>query len=322
MKSRSKELIEKSISAMVAAIEIYNKPGFRYRIESFTILSINAWELLCKAKFIKINNNKINCLYIYDNTEEKKKRHRIKRGKSGQPLTKGINVVARELVERKIMNSTAHNNIKAIIEYRDSCIHFYNNSLKFRKAIQGVATACVKNFALALDDWFGQKLAEFQLHIMPLAFTDLPNSNEGYIVSREEKKYLAFLQSMYQNETSPYTEYLLTVDVKITFTRSNEIGAIPVQITNDPSATPVRLTEENIKEKYPWEYSTLTKKCQHRYIDFKINKKFHDLRKKFEKKNEKFAKTRFLDTENPKSLKKIYYNPNILKQFDQYYQKK
>ena len=45
MKSLSKELLDRSVLAMVAAIEIYNKPGISYRNESFTILAINAWEL-------------------------------------------------------------------------------------------------------------------------------------------------------------------------------------------------------------------------------------------------------------------------------------
>ena len=42
MKSRSKNLLERSILAMAAAVELYNKPGFPYRNELFTILAINA----------------------------------------------------------------------------------------------------------------------------------------------------------------------------------------------------------------------------------------------------------------------------------------
>lgn len=34
---------------MLAAIEIYNKPQITYRDECFSILLINAWELLLKA---------------------------------------------------------------------------------------------------------------------------------------------------------------------------------------------------------------------------------------------------------------------------------
>ena len=50
MKSRSKELLDRAIAATVAAIEIYNKPDFPYRSETFCILTINGWELLLRAK--------------------------------------------------------------------------------------------------------------------------------------------------------------------------------------------------------------------------------------------------------------------------------
>src|SRR5688572_3933739 len=49
-KARSVQLIEKSIAAMIAAIDTYNSPGQLYREETFAILALNAWELLFKAK--------------------------------------------------------------------------------------------------------------------------------------------------------------------------------------------------------------------------------------------------------------------------------
>ena len=52
-------LIDKSIGSMLSAIEIYNKPDFKYREETFTILAINSWELLLKARILKLNNYKI-----------------------------------------------------------------------------------------------------------------------------------------------------------------------------------------------------------------------------------------------------------------------
>ena len=65
MKSRTMELLDKSIAAMVSAIEIYNKPNFLYRGETFAILAINSWELLCKAKVLSQNDNKASSLYVY-----------------------------------------------------------------------------------------------------------------------------------------------------------------------------------------------------------------------------------------------------------------
>lgn len=44
-----KALRDNSKDAMLAAIEIYNKPQIRYRDECFVILLINSWELLLKA---------------------------------------------------------------------------------------------------------------------------------------------------------------------------------------------------------------------------------------------------------------------------------
>ena len=56
MKARKIELLDRSIAAMLSAIEIYNKPDFAYREETFAILAINGWELLLKAKWLDDNH--------------------------------------------------------------------------------------------------------------------------------------------------------------------------------------------------------------------------------------------------------------------------
>ena len=47
----------KAEEALLAAIELYNKPDFRYREEAFAILALNAWELLLKAKLLAESDN-------------------------------------------------------------------------------------------------------------------------------------------------------------------------------------------------------------------------------------------------------------------------
>src|SRR3974377_640473 len=49
----SRHLIRNAKSALLAAIEIYNKPGIQYRDECFVILLLNAWELFLKALISK-----------------------------------------------------------------------------------------------------------------------------------------------------------------------------------------------------------------------------------------------------------------------------
>jgi hypothetical protein len=64
-------LLDKSINSMLSAIEIYNKPDFKYREETFAILTINSWELLFKARILKLS--KYNMKSIYQLEARKKK---------------------------------------------------------------------------------------------------------------------------------------------------------------------------------------------------------------------------------------------------------
>lgn len=59
------KLLEKSRESFLMAIEIYNKPTIRYRIEGFAMFVCNAWELLLKARIITISGEK--SIYYKDN---------------------------------------------------------------------------------------------------------------------------------------------------------------------------------------------------------------------------------------------------------------
>ena len=61
---KHKSFVDKSIGAALSAIEVYNKPDFKYREETFSILMINSWELLLKAKIIKENNGDLKSIYV------------------------------------------------------------------------------------------------------------------------------------------------------------------------------------------------------------------------------------------------------------------
>ena len=80
----------------------------------------------------------------------------------------------------------------------------------------------------------------------------------------------------------------------------------------------VKLSEEDIRDRYPWDYYALRDRMKARYIDFKENEKYNDLRKKLAE-DPQYMKTRYLDPANTKSSKKNFYSPNILAQFDKAY---
>ena len=49
----SKRLSDKAKEAFSMAIELYNKPTIKYRVEGFSMFICNAWELMLKAYMIK-----------------------------------------------------------------------------------------------------------------------------------------------------------------------------------------------------------------------------------------------------------------------------
>lgn len=310
---------------MVAAIEIYNKPGFPYRTESFAILAINGWELLLKSKWLCDHQNRERSLYVRETRENadgtKSRKKYIKRTRSGNPFTHGMDYLAKKLVEENKLDNRAWENIQVLLELRDSAVHFYNQSPAFRVRLQEIGAACAKNFANVVHDWFERELSEFELHLMPLAFVDLPTNMDGYLLNVEEKNFLSFLEGFDNSQDDPDTPYSVTVNIELKFTRSKAKDALTAQLTTDPDAPAVRLTDEQIREKYPWDYQKLTTECSRRYSNFKQDKTYHTIRKGL-MSDPRFGKIRYLDPGNTKSPKKPFFNPNILNEIDKHYTKK
>lgn len=61
------QLLKKSQEAFILAVEIYNKPTIKYRVEGFAFFICNAWELMLKAHLIKICGE--DSIYYKDNTD-------------------------------------------------------------------------------------------------------------------------------------------------------------------------------------------------------------------------------------------------------------
>lgn len=65
MKDVSNLLKEKAIEAFLLAIEIYNKPTIKYRVEGFALFIVNAWELMLKAYLVQRDGEQ--AIYFPDN---------------------------------------------------------------------------------------------------------------------------------------------------------------------------------------------------------------------------------------------------------------
>jgi len=326
MKSRSRLMLEKSIAAMLSAIEIYNKPDFKYREETFSVLCINSWELLLKAQVLHLSNNKLNCLYKTEfkilKSGKKATTSTIKKNRSGNPLSinlfEAYNIITREFGLK--IDKAVHDNLLALTEIRDNSIHFINNDINIAIKIQEIGTASLQNYLHLVNEWFGNVLAKYNFYLMPISFFRDFNQASGISLNTKEKNLLNYIRKVEEKyDQKDVSNYNLNLRIDLKFQKVKSTTGLPVTISpNDPTATIVQLSEEDINDKYPWNYDVLTTRCSKRYSDFKINTKYHKLRKKFEL-DQIYAYQRLLDPSNPNSSKKTFYNSNILKEFDQHY---
>lgn len=319
MRARSKELLDRAIDAMVAAIGVYNLPNLPYRVESFAILAINAWELLLKAKWLADNGNRLKSLYVRKSGT--KKRSRYDRTRSGTPKTHSIEWLARSMVEQKILDEAVQRNIEALVELRDGAVHFYHHASVLVEQIQEVGIACIKNFVTVVRDWFGRDLSGFYIYPIPLSFDEPKAPLESVRLSKEEKNLLQYLDGLKSGYEDEAARYSVAVNVELRFVRSKSSQATAVRLSKNPDARPIRLTDEQMRERYPWDYQELTRRCRERYKDFKVNGKYHKIRKSLEG-DQRYVYVRYLDSSNPNSSKKAFYSQAILGELDRWYKKK
>lgn len=321
-------MLEKSVAAMLSAIEIYNKPDFKYREETFSVLCINAWELLFKAKVLNLASNKLAALYEMEyrtlKSGKKSSLKHPKKNRSGNPMS--INLFeAYRIVNEDYgvkINNAVKANLTAMTEIRDNSIHFVNDDLLLSLKIQELGSASLQNYLHLISSWFGDVLSGYNFYLMPLSFFRNFHEAPGLSLNSSERKVLDYIKK----SEEPYDaienvgDYNLTLRIDVRFQKVKSTSGMPVQITNDPNATPVFLSEEDFTDKYPWDYDVLSTRLSKRYSDFKMNSTYHKIRKKLEK-DKKYAYERLLNPKNPNGGKKTFYNPNIQKEFDKHYTK-
>lgn len=325
MLSRSKQLLGKAKAAMISAIEIYNKPDFAYREETFAILAINAWELLLKAKVLADNNNQLRSVWVYERRKTKlggkSKKLYIKRNRAKNPQTMGLGSLIKILDENPLVrfDPALKDNLQALIEIRDNAVHFMNAGVDLAKQVLEIGTASLRNFVELVSQWFQDDLPMYVPCLMPIGFLPPPGTALGLSCSKEEAAVVEYVSHLIRHRSNGSSEFSVALDVNLSFTRTQETAATRVTTSNDPDAMNIHMSDEVIRERYRWDYTQLTTKLKERYIDFEVTNKYHRIRKAVTG-NPAFVHRRLLDPENPRSQKKDFYNPDILRQvFDKEY---
>ena len=316
MKQKAKKLLDKSISAAIAAIEIYNKPHFKYREENFCILMLNAWELLFKAKLIEEGQN----IFVKEKGADKINR-------SGNKMTLdvfgSINIINSLAISDSI-SEQLKNNLEILTEIRDNSIHFYNPDLHLAKKVLEVGTASLKSYTYRVQSWFNKGLEKYNFFLMPISFYH-ESEIESFSVSNSskfQKNLLKFIvDKEHSCESDPSVTDNISLRLETKFVRTSNPQALEFRITNDPKAPAMQFSEEQMVKKYSWTYSKLSQELTKKFSDFKQNPKYHKLRKSIYG-NPKYHWQRPNNPLYPDKGGTNWFTPEVINFFSKHYKNK
>ena len=256
MSKISEELVEASLQAALSAIEIYNKPDFKYREQTFTILMTNAWELLLKAKILQDNKDALESIYIPlgDDT--------FKTNRSGNPLTLEIIGCAR----RCPISANIMNNLEQLIEIRDTAVHYYHDeTIAYIVFILGVAA--LQNYQKLMKDWFDKSLLQYNFFIMPLAFAYNFQTLSSVDISGKPEVVANIIASVLsdQRREGEDEEHPFVCEVKTAIVSAKKVSEDTDFTTKiDPNSEDTTIVErlQRITDLYPLSYTELINKVK------------------------------------------------------------
>lgn len=139
MQSTAERLVDKSIEVFLLAIEIYNKPTIKYRVEGFALFVVNAWELMLKAHLI--NKKGEDSIYFKDNQERT------------IPLSSCIKeIFTNEKDPLRI-------NLEKVMELRNTSTHFITTEYEY--VYIPLFQANVINFSMKLKEFHGKDITDY-----------------------------------------------------------------------------------------------------------------------------------------------------------------
>ncbi len=325
----SKALKANARSAMFAAIEIHNKPIFKYRYEVCTLLMTNAWELALKS-------------YIAKELQAVKL---VKKDGTTKPFLDCLACVASKL--GKSFEPTKHN-LEILYEYRNKVAHFYASELE--TVILGLLKSAVIFFSDFMEDQLGEKLYEAEnLILLPIGFKK-PISPLDFLSNQSAAKHSssevkAFLESIKKSseylqkqgfEDSIIVNYSMALvaesrikNADLTAAINNAVpqgNVIAVQnvistanLTNEPSAKQLRLSEESVYDNlFTYTYHDVVDAARKKFSNFTMVKQFHDIMRDL-KKNANLARTRLLNPKNPNGTHQTFYSKTLLDELGKFY---
>ena len=296
-------------SALLAAIEIYNKPTVEYREQTLALLITNAWEVLLKARLVQLARGKIETIYARDSKSGRFNRD----SDTGEPFSIGLKLA----LGRVPLPNEVKANVEGLIQVRNRAAHLGVLSTEARERILSFGTASVHNFVKLSTKWFGQIVQV--PYLLPVGFLGHATVvKETY--PRRQRDLIKALDDLVHSTDTPSSDYSVVMHVDVNLNRGLSGGG-NIGVTNDPSVPLVRVSDDEALAFYQAAYADVVSACKERYGDFVKNRKF-DQQMRLIKADAKCAYERKLNPNSDRSAKTFFYNlEETLGTLDSYYTK-
>lgn len=226
------KLLDKSKEAFMMAIEVYNKPSIRYRVEGFSFFICNAWELMLKAHMIQKNGDR--SIY-YKNSPNR--------------------TLSLEVCIQKVFTNDKdplRKNLEKIIELRNTSTHFITE--EYEMVYIPLFQAAVFNYIEKMQEFHSIDMTE----IIPQNFLTLTVSYSALNVDAIRAKYPpeiaerlisadAALNAAIEENNNHFAirvdhYYYITKDenkatAKVRFDKNAETSAVIIKEMKDPNNT-------------------------------------------------------------------------------------
>ena len=300
----STKMARVAVAALLAAVEICNKPSFKYREQAFAILMVNAWETFIKARVIQQNGEKINSIYRRDQQSK-----RYTRDYNKEPITIDLN----DALSRISVPNDVKKNIEGIVAIRNRAMHLGMLQRDASSQVLSFGSASVQNFVKLYTQWFKHSINI--PYLLPVGFVgDAVVATNN--VPKGQQRLIKYLSSLANtSENGPDYAVTLRVDINLNpaFTGGGTIGP-----TNDPNAPRVTISDERLMEMYPMSYEDIRDGCKQRYSNFKANQHFNELMKKI-KEDPDCAHQRKLHPNRNGTTTWLYNPTKVFERFDTEY---
>ena len=254
-----------AISAMVAAVEIYNKPTVEYREQTFSVLLVNAWEVLLKARIVQESGNRISAIEQRKPNSRQFDEDSVTKGK----LTIGLNTA----LSRVGIPVEVRDNIREFANIRNEAVHMGILHPGLRHQILEFGTASVHNFVQLSLKWFGEPVPA--TYLLPVGFAGEAQLAQTSIGVRQGE-LLKRLEEVSAEAGNGEGDFAVSLSVDVRLNRKLAGGSV-FRPTHDPTAPRVHITTDEAGDMYSNSYRSLVDMCRVRYGDFKENQKFRDL---------------------------------------------